>query len=151
MFRQFTSQLAKTQVLLKHNFSRRLYNSTNSVYQQSQEYDIRDEIIDILNDKTDKSKAEKAIAGDLNRTINKLQRKFQHCFDLEETSARKLVTLHRNLLALPMPKLSRTIEFLFGRKVTVKTILENMWLLEMTISKFVYFWRFYISNPFNSC
>lgn len=56
-------------------------------------------------------------------------KKFKHIFDCDEEKARDILESNKALLKFNMSQITNQIEYLFERKVSIKSILENSWLL----------------------
>lgn len=133
MIRSVLFQLMKSRALVDHSLSRRLYNSTNSVFQHNEppadQFDISEELIQVTKPTKRNRQDTKA------NTPVMLTKKFMHCFDLSEYEARKIVDQNKNLLKFPLEKLSFAIEYFFENDISAKSLSENPWLLGLSFGK----------------
>lgn len=122
----------------------RLCNTSKSSYQQPTGYfDISDELVDNLTNQKKKLKVESANKDKEVKTRHcfasrtKLIEKFKECFECSDEQAETLTENNKQLMLVTLSKVTENIEILFKNKVTVRTILDNSWLLSLPKGEFV--------------
>lgn len=131
MLRHFglaSSQLLKAQLLVIQSSSLNIHKST--ILQQTQ-YDNRKISISTPNRN---GGSEKSVV-----TKNELAKKFQHFFMCSEDEASLLVQKNKEILKVPIDKISLNIEILYDKKVVPSLIMENLWILGLTEGGFFSF------------
>jgi hypothetical protein len=135
-----TSQFFRAQLFTKPTNFTRLYNSTTSVYQNSQDYfDVSDELIDFTKSKTPKRKKNVKSADqdvewkDANYRASRksLVQKFKHFLNCTDQEALMMTYENKLLMKMTLQKVTEKIEVLFDHNVSTRSILENPWLLTL--------------------
>lgn len=127
------THLLRARALLDVAKPRRSYNSTGLVFQHSEppsdHFDISEELVRITKKLTTKVPREEPISP------ISLAKKFMHCFDVSESEAKRIIEKNKNLLKVPLGRISGLIEFYFDNNISAKSLVENPWLLGLTSSK----------------
>lgn len=130
------THLLRARALLDIAKPRRLYNSTDLVFQHSEppsdHFDISEELVRITKKPT---KASKKTPPEQPTSPVSLAKKFMHCFDVSESEAKRIIEKNRNLLKVPLGRMSGLIEFFFDNNISAKSLVENPWLLGLASSK----------------
>lgn len=131
------SELFRASIFLKHIFPNRLYNSTSTVCQQSTDFfDFSDGAVKKEKQRSRTVKEEEEIKMRPNHAGRKnLISTFKYYFDCTEDQAKQLTVDNKKLMIMTLPNITKKIEIFLQNKVTVKSILENSWLLEIPTSK----------------
>ena len=64
-----------------------------------------------------------------------ITRKLKHVLSCSKKEAAKLIEQNQTLLEVPLEKINKNVEFLFEKDVSTKTIVENLWFLQIPFSK----------------
>lgn len=135
-------RVSKNYVLMNQSVLTRFQSSTISTVQQILDYDISDALVNRTELTPDRKKKKSPATQ-----RKMLENKFKELFNFSEVEAVKIVEINRSSWKIPLLKINTNIECLHGKNVKAQSILDNLWILGVPTSKFLYqlrnvFWSF---------
>ena len=94
--------------------------------------DISEEVINASQEisKDTRSEGDHKKVQELLAHVN-LTHKFRHFLHCSESEATKMINSHKRLIDVDSGKISIMIEYLFDNEISIRTIINNPWLLTM--------------------
>ena len=117
-----------------------LFSSIN-INKQDDE-DISEEVINASQEisRDTKSEVDSKKVQELLAHVN-LTHKFKHFLHCSDLEANKMINSHKRLIDVDSGKISIMIEYLFDNEISIRTIINNSWLLTMDKGSILYISR----------